>query len=206
MKSFKEYLIESKQTYDFKVKIAGECPESCVEDIKAALNQYDVASCSKGMRTPIQETQVDFPDHKNVEVTVFEVCLNYPATSPEVRAAIASKIAKTESCIKVRNTAEEAEAELNHENDEASGEALLEKPLEEVDGQKLVGDKHTMSLLKELGKNKTQGTQVKGTNDKILAKKAPAEKSTTVKVDKAGTTSPVGTKAVTKPTVKSARG
>ena len=205
MKSFKEYLIESKQTYDFKIKIAGECPEKCVEDIKAALSQYDVESVSKGTRTPIQETHYDFPEEKNIEVTVYEVCLNYPATSEQIRAAVASKISKTESQIKVRNPEEEAESILNHANDEASGEALLEKDLEEVDGQDLVGDKHTMSLLKELSKNKTTGEQVKGTNDKILAKKAPTEKA--AKTDKkAGVVSPVGSKKITKPDVKSARG
>ena len=204
MKSFKEYLIESKQTYDFKIKIAGECPENCAETIKAALGQYDVESVSKGTRSPIQETHFDFPEEKNIEVTVYEVCLNYPANSTQVRAAIASKINKTESQVRVRNPEEEAEVLLNHSNDESSGEALLEKPeLEEVDGQKLVGDKHVMSLLKELSKNKTTGEQVKGTNDKILAKKVPSEKSASAKQDKkAGTTSPVGSKKVTLPSAK----
>lgn len=204
MKSFKDYLIESKQTYDFKIKLAGE-HEDCAKKIKEALAKFDVASCSEGKTTPIQETQVDFPEEKNIEVTVYEVCLNYPATSEQVRAAVASKLGKTESQIKVRNPQEEAEVELNHANDEASGEALLEKDLEEVDGQKQVGDKHVMSLLKELGKHKTQGTQVKGTNDKILAKKVPSEKVAIAKTDKkAGTTSPVGSKKVTLPTAKTA--
>jgi len=48
-----------------------------------------------------------------------------------------------------------------------------------------------MSLLKELSKNKTNGTQVKGTNDKILAKKSPSEKA--VKAEKVATAkSPLG--------------
>lgn len=203
MKSFKQYLVESKQTYDFKIKVAGECPDKAVDGIKAALSQYDCNSCSSGKRTPIQETQIDFPEEKNVEVTVFEVSLNYPATSEQVRVAVASKLAKTESQIKVRNPEEEAEVALNHANDEASGEALLEKELEAVDGQKLVGDKHVMSLLKELGKHKTNGEQVKGTNDKILAKKAPAEKAASAKIDKkAGTISPVGSRQNKVPSTK----
>jgi hypothetical protein len=178
MKSFKEYLIENKQTYDFKIKIAGECPEKCAESIKAALSKYEVASVSKGTRTPIQETHFDFPEEKNIEVTAYDVCLNYPANSVEVLSAVASVLNKNESTIRVRNPEEEAEILLNHANDEASGEALLEKPeLEEVDGQKLVGDKHTMSLLKELNKDKKTLEQYKGVNDKILAKKVPAEKS-----------------------------
>lgn len=177
MKSFKEYLLESKQTYDFKIKIAGECPEKCADKIKEALSQYDVASCSSGNRSPIQESHFDFPEHKNCEVTVFEVCLNYPTTSAQVSAAVSHGLKKSETAIRVRNPLEEAEVVLNHANDEKTEEALLEKDLEEVDGQKLVGQKHTMSLLKELGKNKTTGTQYKGTNDKLLAKKAPSEKA-----------------------------
>jgi hypothetical protein len=207
MKSFKDYLTESKKTYDFKIKIAGECESGTGDKIKEALSMYDCASCSAGNRTPIQETHFDFPDKKNIEVTVFDVSLNYPTISPEIRAAVASKLKVSESCVIVRNPQEEAETVLNHANDKTEDGALLDKPLEETDGQSLVGDKHVTSFLKELSKTKTTGNQVKGTNDKILAKKAPAEKSASGKADKkAGSTSPVGSKKITKPDVKSARG
>lgn len=191
MKSFKEYLIESKQPYEFKVKIAGDCPKDCSMQIKRALSKFQVENCSSGKSTPIQETQVDFPAHKNVGVTVFEVTTEYPATSLEITNLIAEHCSIPLSCIKVRNLAEQAEEELNNANDEPSGEALIEKEYEKEDNQKMVGDKHTMSLLKELGKNKTQGTQYKGVNDKILAKKAPAEKSAVVKADKKSNTTSV---------------
>ena len=192
MKSFKEYLIESKQTYEFKVKIAGDCPEGCAKKIKEALAKFSVTACSEGKSTPIQETQVDFPEQKNVGVTIFDVCTDYPATSLEVRDSIAEHCGVLLSCIKVRNLKEQEEEELNHANDEATGEALIKKDYEKVDNQKSVGDKHTMSLLKELGKNKTQLTQYKGVNEKILAKKAPSEKS--VKSEKvAASKSPLGT-------------
>lgn len=191
MKSFKEYLIESKQVYEFKVKIAGDLPEGCAKKIKDALTKFKVENCSSGKSTPIQETQVDFPSHKNVGVTVFDVTTEYPATSLEIRDSVAEHCDIALSCIKVRNLKEEEENELNHANDELSGEALLEKPLEEVNGQKLVGDKHNMSLLKDLTKNKKSLVQYKGVNDKILAKKAPSEK--TVKVEKtSSSSSPLG--------------
>jgi len=191
MKSFKEYLIESKQVYEFKVKIAGDLPEGCAKKIKDALTKFKVETCSSGKSTPIQETQVDFPSHKNVGVTVFDVTTEYPATSLEIRDSVAEHCDIALSCIKVRNLKEEEENELNHANDELSGEALLEKPLEEVNGQKLVGDKHNMSLLKDLTKNKKSLVQYKGVNDKILAKKAPSEK--TVKVEKtSSSSSPLG--------------
>lgn len=200
MKSFKEYLTESKKTYDFKIKVAGECPEGAVEKIKEALGMFDCASCSSGNRSPIQESHFDFPSHKNIEVTTFDVCLNYPSTSPQVRAAVVNKLKMAESCVIVRNPQEEAETVLNHANDKKEG-ATLDNPLEEVNGQNLVGDKHVTSFLKELSKTKTQGTQYKGVNEKILAKKAPKEKAAKTK-ESIETTSPVGSKKVTKPEAK----
>lgn len=203
MKSFKEYLTESKKTYDFKIKIAGECPDDCADKIKEALSVYDCASCSSGNRTPIQESHFDFPDHKNIEVTVYEVSLNYPTTSPQICAAVTDKLKLTGSCIKVRNPLEEAEAVLNHANAEKSGEALLDKPYEKSNNQDVVGEKQKMSLLKDLHKNKKEHlTQYKGVNDKILAKKAPTEKSVKAAEAKIETTSPVGSKKVTLPIAK----
>jgi hypothetical protein len=178
MKSYKEYLTESKETYDFKIKIAGDCPKDCSMLIKRALSKFQVEHCSSGKSTPIQETQSDFPEQKNIGVTVFDVSTNYPATSAEISALVADHCNLSQGSIKVRNLKEQEEEELNNANAEATGESLLAKEeLEEVDGQKLVGDKHNMSLLKELNKNKKELAQYKGVNDKLLAKKAPAEKA-----------------------------
>lgn len=170
--------MESKSTYDFKVKIAGDCPKDCTMLIKRGLSKFQVENCSSGKSTPIQETQTDFPSLKNVGVTLFDLSTAYPATSAEIAALIAEHTGVSVGCIKVRNEKELAEEELNHANDEASGESLLEKPeLEDNDGQKLVGDKRIGNFLKELGRAKTELTQYKGVNEKILAKKAPAEKA-----------------------------
>lgn len=192
MKSFKEYLIESKQTYDFKIKIAGDLPDDASDKIKEALAEFNCDSCTKGMTTPIQESQIDFPEQKNVSVTVFEVALDYPTTSEQIRNRVADKLQCSQSCVRVRNPLEEDETGINHEHDEHT-EQVLGKDYEKSNNQDLVGNKHTMSLLKELGKNKTTGTQYKGVNDKILAKKSPAEK--TVKADKVpATKSPISGK------------
>lgn len=191
MKSFKQYVIESKQVYEFKVKVAGDCPKDCAKKIKEALTQFKVEACSEGKSTPIQETQKDFPKLENVGVTVFDVTLSYPTNTVQVREAVANKLGVPPATIRVRNIHEEEELELNHEHDELSGEPLLEKPLEEVDGQNLVGTKQVMSLLKELGSHTKKLTQYKGVNEKILAKKAPSEK--TVKAEKvAPAKSPLG--------------
>jgi hypothetical protein len=202
MKSFKEYLTESKQTYDFKVKIAGDCPKDCAKKIKEALSMYKVESCSAGKSMPIAETYADFPTHRNIGITVFDVCLAYPSTTDQVRSALGGSLNVSIDRLKVRNMREEAETAINHANDEKSGESLLSKDFEAgSNAQDIVGDKHVMSLLKELGKHKKTTEQYTGVNDAILAKKSPSEKSA-----KASTTintkSPVGSRTVKLPTAK----
>ncbi len=202
MKSFKEYLTESKKVYEFKIKIAGDCPKDCTARIKEALDEYKVQSCSSGKSAPIANKQPDFPKLENVGVTVFDVAVCYPTTSVQVREAVANKLKVASGNIRVRNMKEEEELELNHANDEKSGEALLSKDYDsKEEGQSLVGEKHTMSLLKELGKTKKTLEQYKGVNDELLAKSAHKE-SSSADAPKINTKSPVGSKSVKKPTAK----
>lgn len=177
MKSFKEYLTESKKVYEFKIKIAGDVGKDVAKKIKEALDCYKVESCSAGKRLPIAETHTDFPEIKNTSVTIFDVCLAYPTTSQVVRAALAERLKVSADLLRVRNLKEEEEIALNHAHDEKSGEALLNKDYEtNVSAQDQVGDKHVMSLLKELNKIKHEGEQVTGTNDALLAKSSPKGK------------------------------
>ena len=193
-KSFKEYLHESKQNYEFKIKLAGECTDASGK-IKAALDRFKVEAVSE-KRTPIQEAQVDFPDHTNIAVTIFDVTVSYPVTSHQVRDLVAEALNITHSCVKVRNLKEQEEDEINSQYcpNHPSGKALLGTDYEKTNHQSVVGEEHKMALLKELGKTKKQGTQYKGINDEILANKAPTSKNeiSKTKVDKA--ISPVGSK------------
>lgn len=199
MKSFKDYLTESKKVYEFKVKIAGDCPKDCAAQIKTALSQFHVESCSAGKRTPIQETHVDFPEHKNVNVTLFDVCTSYPATSFQVRDKIAETLKISHAVVKVKNIHEAAEDEINHKLSEKTGKSLLQADYEASDNQKMVGGQHAMSLLKELGKVKKEANLYTGTNDELLAKSVPAEKSN-AKESKQNNTSPVGSKQLKRTT------
>ena len=199
MKSFKEYIIESKQSYEFKIKIAGEPSDDVVSKIKQACEKYSVESFSEAKRTPIQETQSDFPEHSNIAVTIFDISLGYPVTSNQLRDMIAEAGNLTHCCVKVRNLKEQEEEEINHEFDEKSGKALLGTDYEKQNNQSMVGDKHAMALLKELGKVKHQGTPYKGVNDKLLAKKAPKEKCGPAMIDKNPGKSVLGSNKITVP-------
>lgn len=178
-KSFKEYyyLTESKNMYVFKLKLVGEQTPNCVSKLKEALNQYKIVSLSNGKRCPIQETQVDFPTQKNVNVTLYDVTLGYPITPTQLEAIVAETLNIPLYAIKVRSEKEHQEEELNHKNDTKMNKALLGTDYESENNQDIVGEKHLMSFLKELNKEKHQGTQYKGINDEILAKKLPVDNS-----------------------------
>ena len=70
MKSFKEYLTESKKTYDFRIKIAGDLPEGADSMMKTALEKYGVENYKKLSKTMVQEHPLDFPQLKNISVNV----------------------------------------------------------------------------------------------------------------------------------------
>ncbi len=190
-KSFKEYLQESKQNYEFKIKIAGDACDSASDKIKSALNRFNVESISEGKRTPIQESQIDFPEHTNIAVTIFDVSLAYPITSNQIRDLVSEALNITHSCVKVRNVKEQEEDEINTQYDQnnLSGKAFLGSDYEKTNHQSVVGEEHKMALLKELNKTKHQGTQYTGVNDELLAKKGPASsdkisKTTNEKISK----------------------
>ena len=68
MKSFKDYLTESKKTYAFKIKVAGDLPEGFSNDLRGAMNKFSIANLTKGKSSPIQENLADFPQLKKAKL------------------------------------------------------------------------------------------------------------------------------------------
>ena len=80
MKTFKEYLSESKKSYPFRLKVAGDLPENFVNGLKDCIGKANPTIIEKS-KTPIQATPLDFPELSNMEVHVFEVVCEYPITA-----------------------------------------------------------------------------------------------------------------------------
>jgi|APCry1669191515_1035360.scaffolds.fasta_scaffold00519_11 hypothetical protein len=196
MKSFKEYLTESKKVYEFKIKIAGDCPKDSVAKIKEALACYKVESCSAGKSTPITEKQVDFPKLENVGATVFDIVVGYPTTNAQIREAVAKKLKIAMAEIRVRSSYEEEELALNHQYDEKSGKAYLGTDYEASDHQDLVGEQHKLSFLKDIHSMSRELEEVTGTNDQLFPKpaKGKTQDMQSVVTEKSGMTSIIGTK------------
>mgnify|MGYP000243911760 CR=1 FL=1 len=150
MRSFNEILTESKKTYEFKVGVAGDMPDEFESKMKTALEKYDVVNMSKGKKTPIQERPLDFPQLQNMEVTYFEVELNYPTTQQVLQEYLGQSCKIHQSYIIVRNMNAPQE-EYQAEKDDSPYEAILTK--EDMGGesaQDSVGGNRVMDLLKEL--------------------------------------------------------
>jgi hypothetical protein len=195
MKSFKEYLTESKRVYEFKVKIVKELPKDCAKQLKEALSEYDPANVSAGKSAPISKHYHDFPDHKNVSMTVFDVTLNYPANPQQVKNAVAARLGIHESEIKVITAYQDLEMELNNQHSEKSGKSLLGDDYESSNNQDLVGEKHNLNFLKGLATSRSL-EEVEGINDQLFVKQPTGKKldvQPTV-ADKSGMVSPVGSR------------
>ena len=194
MKSFAEYLTESKKTYAFLVKVAGDLDAEFETHLKTAMERFAVAKFSKGKTAPIQETLIDFPALKNQKVTTFEVELHYPTTPQVLQNYIADCCKCNRETVIVRGMNEAAVSHQETENrKESEDKALIGQcDMPASDNQDIVGEKQKMSMLKDLMKEKHSGEQYKGVNDAILADKLPSEKST--EMSEGNVISPIGSK------------
>lgn len=156
MKSLSEYLIESKKTYKFKIKAAGELPENFEDKMETALNKYEVVKFTKGSTTPIDKTPLDFPSLQNCEVTHFEAEVSYPVTSHVLQEYLSTETACSKERLRVRGENEPLE-EYQQDEAEKPYETLLTKnDMGGESAQQSVGQNRVMDLLKELDKVKKE--------------------------------------------------
>ena len=185
MKTFKEYLVENKKIYSFKIKVAGDVPEKFQEALKSRLDSCKVMTFEKIMTTPIQKLPLDFPGKENMQVTVFEVICEYPTTPPEIATHVKA-MGIDEDCFRVRNSGEPTEADQVLLDNEPSGEAMLDeqdmdKNVGKIKHKDYFGDDFNKGFLKDLDKaaktRKKDGVQTeyklpKAKTDKVGAKSA----------------------------------
>jgi hypothetical protein len=155
MKTFKEYLAESKKTYDFKIKIAGDFSSENEGILRQGLEKYSVSGFKKVSTTPTQALPLDFPRVKNCEVSVYEVSLEYPTTSFELREYITASCQLGTDHVVVRNPNEPSEA-YQQPSEKREG-ALLNDPdykeVPAVDSTKYYGAEYNTSFVKALNDN-----------------------------------------------------
>lgn len=192
MKTFKEYLTESKKVYGFKIKVAGEVPENFQENLKNRVARCGIVTFEKIKTTPIQEAPLDFPEARNSEVTVFDFVCEYPITSPEISQEIL-EMGVEASKFKVRNSLEPTEVDQELMDAEPREGALLddetyaESP--NIEHKDYFGDEFNKGFLADLAKAAQERKKELGhNNNDSNVLEATAEEGET------GKESPVGSK------------
>lgn len=151
-KTFKEYLIEGKRQYDFRVKIAGEVTPEKETCLKSILERFTISKFRKSAKTPIQELPLDFPQVRNCEVNIYEVTLDYPTTTQELTEYLSAELNIGKQCLVVRRPGEPGE-EYQTPQEKREG-ALLDDPDYKEAGnaqfEDYYGDKYNTGFVKEL--------------------------------------------------------
>lgn len=171
-KTFKDYLMESKKSYPFKVKIAGEVTNEQEECLKSLLSKYQVAQFKKSGKTPVQALPLDFPRLNNVEVNIWDVTLDYPVTSHELINYLGNGMRINEQNIVVRNPNEPLE-EYQKPSESYDGPLLTDPTYKEspnANPDDYYGDKYNASFVKALNddlkaQRKERGEVIPGGDD-----------------------------------------
>jgi hypothetical protein len=155
MKSFTEYLTESKKRYDFRIKIAGDMSAEQEDNMKRLLGRFTNENTLTGFKkskTPIQAVPLDFPQVKNCEVNIYEVTLDFPTTQHELKEYLATELGIGKQNLVVRRPGEPSE-EYQAPAEERQG-ALLDDPDYKESGnpqfEDYYGDKYNTGFVKEL--------------------------------------------------------
>ena len=185
MKSFKEYLAESKKTYSFRVKVAGDVSADQEKAMEHVLSKYEITNFKKSGKTPIQELPLDFPKLKNREVNIYEITLNYPTTQFELTEYLANELKLTKDSIVVRRPGEPYE--IYQEKAEPQDSPLLTdceyKESPSVNSEDYYGDKYNSGFVKELNailklQRKERGEVIPEASDKNIGTETNAKFNT----------------------------
>ena len=169
-----------------RVKVAGTIADDFKNRMETALQKFELAKMSAGKKTPIQSLPLDFPALSNEEVTIFDVTTNYPCSVNVLKEYLADYMNINASMIVVRKPGEPTEEYQDQiadagKSDFANKLASVEEKFEKhpVKGEDHFGDKHNMSLMKELLKTRDRnlGEIEKGTDNKTQ-KQVPTEVDT----------------------------
>lgn len=193
-KTLREYLAENKKVYSFKIKIAGDIPENFEKDVKSGLEKVTVLVFDKLKSTPIQKQPLDFPEITNVEVTSYNVVLEYPITSPEI-INIIKETGLSEEYFRVRGSEEPQEYEefmtQQHEDEAVLDDPDYKSDDTEIGQELLAGPEFNKTFLADLEKAAKERKKELGQDGGDPDVLGAHEKE---KIDKAGVKSAIGSK------------
>jgi len=179
MKPFQSYIFEINKPYEFRIKMATVNPSTVMDQIKNALDTYQLESVSAVKSIPIQEHR-EFPKWGPCECWTFDVKVAYPTTVPAIRQTLKERAGINPDWICVRTLGESIDTEEQELHGKDHEGALLDETelQDEPEAQALAGQVRVGSLLKELESRKfdfAQDSNATGatTNTAPLGDKSP---------------------------------
>lgn len=203
MKSLHDYIAERNSNYSFRIKVARQNPKDIMEEIKNALNAYELVDITAPKSMPVQEHR-EFPKWGPCECWQFEATVAYPTTQVQIAQLLKERAGMQAEwvCVYGRQQADDNDAFEAYGKDH-EGSLLLDSELKDVPGgQDLVGEKRKDSLLKELDDlMPMKEAHETGLSDpKLGARKSPPAQTTNQLPQ--GTKSPVGSQQNKLPPLK----
>jgi hypothetical protein len=203
MKNLHDYIAERNSNYSFRIKVAKQNPKDIMEEIKNALNAYELVDITTPKSLPVQEHR-EFPKWGPCECWQFEATVSYPTTQVQIAQLLKERTGMQAEwvCVYGKQQADDNDAFEAYGKDH-EGALLLDDKLQDVPGaQDLVGDKRKDSMLKELD---AQSPKLTGFKDPKLTSQQSSEKTPAAKTTNQlpqGTRSPVGSQQNKLPQVK----
>ena len=198
---YQNYFYNARKLYEFRIKVANVdvTNKTVIENIKNALDAYEVETISAPKRLPIQEHR-DFGKLGACEVHVIEVALNYPTIAEQVRQLVINRAQIPNYCIHVEtlNQAEQEDDVNARILEQGEGGPIIENPElkdRDSDNQEFAGQRRVDSLLKDLASKPKLSSvyEIDGTDTTIGGDKQSSYGKTTNDV-KVGYNSPIDSK------------
>jgi len=193
MKNLHDYIAERNSNYSFRIKVAKQNPKDIMEEIKNALDAYELVDITTPKSLPVQEHR-EFPKWGPCECWQFEATVSYPTTGVQIAQLLKERTGMQAEwvCVYGKQQADDNDAFEAYGKDH-EGSLLLDSELKDVAGaQELVGDRRKDSLLKEL---EEQSPKLTGFKDPKLTSQQASEKTPAAKTTNQlpqGSKSPVG--------------
>ena len=203
MKNLHDYIAERNSNYSFRIKVAKQNPKDIMEEIKNALDAYELVDITTPKSLPVQEHR-EFPKWGPCECWQFEATVSYPTTGVQIAQLLKERTGMQAEwvCVYGKQQADDNDAFEAHGKDH-EGSLLLDSELKDVAGaQDLVGNRRKDSLLKEL---EEQSPKLTGFKEPELTSTRASEKTKAAQTTNQlpqGTKSPVGSQQNKLPQVK----
>jgi hypothetical protein len=204
MKNLHDYIAERNSNYSFRIKVAKQNPKDVMEEIKNALDAYELVDITTPKSLPVQEHR-EFPKWGPCECWQFEATVAYPTTQVQIAQLLIERSGMQAEwvCVYGKQQADDNDTFEAYGKDH-EGSLLLDSELKDMPGgQDLVGDRRKNSMLKELEKQSPKMVALESDAELVSARASERTKAaqTTNQLPQ-GSKSPVGSQQNKLPQVK----